>query len=39
MEKPNLLGRRADLEVAELRIDRQESVLDSKPFLKARKGW
>jgi hypothetical protein len=34
MAKPNALGRRADLEVTELRIDSQESVPELSDFLK-----
>jgi hypothetical protein len=34
MTGPNLLGRRADLEVTELRIDSQQSVPERVDFLK-----
>src|ERR1700693_1138477 len=38
MAGPNSLGRRADLEETELRIDSQQSVPELTPFLKARRG-
>jgi len=38
MAGPNSLGRRADLEETELRIDSQQSVPELKDFLKDKSG-